>query len=128
MLGLLASGSALSCVLGCDVLSDRSTKELVGGYCLVIMLETKVYSVEGCPESRRQYEDIFHGEVEQIGWNESAIVGSRISMHGDQEWMTLDLRTGVVTGPIRNALMMDRLENDRQLQGITIRKVDDVLE
>ena len=125
ILGL--ASAAAGCVGACDLLSDYSSKNLGNGYCLELELETKIYRLRDCSNPMDRSGGVFDGALERIGWNSRVVVGWRTSDEGVPGWMSLDLSSKKVSGPVSEAEMLRLIANDDRFRGLVLQKASDVL-
>lgn len=122
---------AAGCMGAGDIVPGPS-KKLVAGYCLELDREFGDYRLQKCWGERDLVTDafgLFHGTVQQIGWNGRYIAGWRTPGFGGDRagWMVLDTSDGRIEGPFSQSAF-DSLKADRPaLHGIVTSPCRDVL-
>jgi len=114
-----------SCVGALDIFPP--TKRLPGGFRLV-QFESRYYYVDRPKGGGGGIGGVLRGDIEQIGWNNDAIVAWRTAMTGSERsgWMIIDVHRGEVEGPFSEEQFRPMIQADKRLIGIAVRPVAEV--
>ena len=123
LMSAIVAATQWACMGACDLFVP--TKPVRGGY--VLMREEGGLYLLSDGRSNIGSGGVLHGIVQEIGWNEHYIVGSRFAMSSNVRsgWMIINVKTGEIRGPYTAAEFAEVRRCDPSLLSIKILPVHD---